>query len=407
MKNFIKGLVVGVATLSTVVGITMATTTEVKAEELGPKNTAVLTKELQIPNGVIVPETTFKFTVTPKGVESGGGTLDETRKDECLTWEIDDITFSSSEKATSDNKIVKSTDVWSKISDLKFAAPGIYYYEIAETQPGSVGDITYSKAEYTVRILVENTDDGLKVTGIIVDRLKDDDGNPVTGKVDPAPKPDDGNHSEFRFINKYRGLTKIQVKKIVAGDGSGDFGDREKDFAFTITLNLPETVSADFDEVVYSKKNVKSEEVANEKVTITNRTGETQISLKHGETIEFTKLPVGSTYTVVEKIETNYTPTAKVTGLGTNTGDNATSDKVEGNTFTVTVDSTDKLFVQAEGKKNSTDTEEIENATIVTNTFKSPSITGVITDNLPFVLMVAVAGAGIVFLTISKRRRAQ
>ncbi|MFR3686661.1 MAG: Spy0128 family protein, partial [Enterococcus sp.] len=277
MKKFIKGLAVGLATLSAVVGITLATAKEVKAEELGPKNTAFLTKELQIPNGVIVPETTFEFTVTPKGVESGGGTLDETRKDECLTWEIDDITFSSSEKATTNNKIVKSTDVWTKIADLKFAAPGIYYYEIAETQPGSVGDITYSKAEYTVRILVENTDDGPKVTGIIVDRLKDGDGKPVTGKVDPTPNPDDDNHSEFRFINKYRGLTKVQVKKIVAGDGSGDFGDREKDFKFTITLNLPETVSADFDEVAYSKKNVGNDEVAHEKVTISNRTGESKI----------------------------------------------------------------------------------------------------------------------------------
>ena len=49
----------------------------------------------------------------------------------------------------------------------------------------------------------------------------------------------------------------------------------------------------------------------------------------------------------------------------------------------------------------------IENTTVVTNEYKDPSITGVLTDNFPFIVMVLVAGAGIVFLTVSKRRRAQ
>ncbi|MBU5361850.1 hypothetical protein KQI58_12280 [Enterococcus raffinosus] len=400
MKKIVKRLVVGLATISTVVGITIAAATEAKANEENKSDvvdSAVLTKEFQIPNGVTVPEVEFGFTVTPKGVEDDDGVLDESKVGDCVSWTIDEtIKFNSSDKVTTGNKLEKSINIWPLIKDLEFSHAGVYYYDVNENITGN-SVIIDSKAIYRVRIFVQNTEAGPKVFGLIVEQIQDDTGTETGGKVDPTPKP---NHSEFRFINRYWELTKVQVKKIVAGDSGDDIGDRNKDFEFTITLNLPETTKTDFTKVDYKKTDKDGNETTGS-VTIdhSNLTGSLEILLKHGETIEFTNLPVGSTYEVVETSVKNYIPSAEVTGLGTS----GSSDQWEATEkYTVTVGGITDLFVQAEEKS----LDGIKNTTTVTNKYKLPNITGVITDNLPFILMILVAGAGIVFLTVSKRRRA-
>ncbi|MGL9729770.1 DUF7601 domain-containing protein [Enterococcus sp. DIV0756] len=392
MKNFIKGLVVGVATLSSVVGITMATTTEVKAEEALYEQEAVVTKEIKIPEGITVPNLKFDFTAEGLGTEETDGTVtpDATQPE----WLIPSIEFSkNSEPADvggTGNKAIKSTgNLMTTIKGLSFTHAGVYQYRVTET-PGSDAVIThYSQAEYLVRVYVENVPDeeggGVVVKGITVQKVKNDNNSPNGSKVNPSP--DTFENSEFRFVNEFWDDTNLVIEKKVVGDSA----DLTKVFNFEITLNLPTVVTAPTGhKVTYT---VGSDS------TVVEYTGTNPINvkLKHGEKITFANLPVGSTYKVVEKGEKSYEPTAKVTGRGTN---GSAVDGKAGVDYTVTVGAVNNLLVEAED-------ETTKNKTLVTNTFKSPSITGVITDNLPFVLMVAVAGAGIVFLTISKRRRAQ
>lgn len=396
MKRLMRGILTGIIGVSTVIGFMFVTAKVSEAVEAPMyEGSAVLTKELQIPFGTPVPDTTFEFTVDAKGIEDGAGGLDSSKAGECPTWVIDNLSFGNSDTISAANTIEKSTDIWTKINDLTFLHAGVYYYEISE-KPTSASTIIDSQAIYTVKVYVENTSSGPKVTGITVNQEQNDSGIATGKKVDPTPDP---THSEFRFINKYWDVTNVQVEKLVAADGTGDYGDRTKDFDFTLTLNLPSTTDETFTKVNYIKTD-KSGGTTTGDVTITNHpnpTGTLSITLKHGETIDFTNLPVGSTYTVAEKRSDGYTPSAEVTGVGTHgTGTDGTAGT---DLYTVKVDGKMDLFVLAE-------TAEIKNTTVVTNTFKSPNITGIIMENLPFILMVVVAGAGIVFIVLTKRRRA-
>lgn len=393
MKKFIKGLAIGLATLSAVVGITLATAKEVKAEETLYDQKAVLTKEIKIPEGITVPNLTFDFTAVGLGTEETDGTVtpDATQPE----WLIPSIEFSKSDEAAdvggTGNKAIKSTgDLMATIKGLGFTHAGVYQYRVIET-PGSDAVIThYSKAEYLVRVYVENVPDeeggGVVVKGITVQKVKNDDNLPNGSKVNPKPDEDYGD-SEFRFVNDFWDDTNLVVEKKVVGDSA----DLTKDFKFEITLNLPTVVTAPTGhKVTYT---VGSDP------TVVDYTGTNpiKVELKHGEKITFANLPVGSTYTVLEKAAKGYTPTAEVTGRGTN---GSAVNGEAGVDYTVTVGSVSNLLVEAED-------DTTKNKTLVINTFKNPSVTGVITDNLPFILLVAVAGTGIVFLTINKRRRAQ
>ena len=88
-----------------------------------------------------------------------------------------------------------------------------------------------------------------------------------------------------------------------------------------------------------------------------------------------------------------------MTGRGTNGTVKEAEEGLTDYTVTVVEDSKEITDLLVDAEKDGT-----TNKTTVTNTLKDPSITGVITDNLPFILMILVAGAGIAFLTISKRR---
>lgn len=406
MKGLLKGLVVGIASLSTVVGITLATTMEVKAAEATLYDgEAVVTKEISIPAGVTVPNLTFEFEVEKLGVEDGvapEGYVPDAQQPE---WAIPSIEFSESgeeaDKGQADNKAVKSTeDLMSTIKGLTFPHAGVYLYRVTEVDPKTTPDVIrhYSQAEYIVRVYVENKPGGgVDVKGITVLKEKEDNGdelNPAV-KVDPTPGSGDYGGSEFRFVNDFWDETELEVEKEVVGKSA----DLTKAFDFEITVTFPETTKEDFklNYTAPSETDPLSPIIYDGK----NRVYKVKVKLKHGEKITFSNFPVGGTYQVVEKVAKGYTPSAEVTGKGTHgTAKAPIKDAAE---YTVTivegVDEITNLLVDA--KEGTT-----INKTTVTNELGDPSITGVITDNLPFILMILVAGAGIVFLTVSKRRRA-
>lgn len=390
MRNYFKKMMFGLGVVSAMVGMALATTTKVSAEDTLYDQKAVVTKEIKIPKGVMVPDLAFEFEVEKLGTEDADGlvTSDSTQP----KWTIPSINFSNTDKGTADNKVVKSTDdLMATIKGLGFTHAGVYLYKVTEKKENPANVIThYSEAEYTVRVYVENTDTGgVVVKGITVLKVKDDGGGNIGTKVDPTPNPNDYGGSEFRFVNEFWDATDLEVEKQVSGNSA----DKTKAFEFKISLNLPTVVTAPSNhKITYTLSSDPSNEIEYTTNPIT-------IQLKHGDKINFKNLPVGSTYQVVETIAKGYEPSAIVTGRGTN---GTAKDAVEGSadyTVTVAKDSEEiqHLLVDAEN-------EVIKNKTTVTNTLKDPSITGVITDNLPFILMILVAGAGIAFLTISKRR---
>lgn len=382
---------------------------------------AVLTKVIKIPEGVIVPNLVFDFDAVPLGIadENGAPQQDSSQPE----WNLPSIKFSEDsdnpDKGGSGNKTVKTTDnllVKKVINEttilqlkdasaddatVNFEHAGVYLYEVTEIAPDPLDPedvIThYSQAKYTVRVYVENIEDKdgnslLTVKGLTILKVTDDNGGDVGAKVDPTPGSDtEYGGSEFRFVNEFWDDTNLEVEKRVAGNA----GDRTKAFDFDISLTLPTVVAAPDDhKITYTLSGDPTS-------TVFEYVGNNPISvkLKHGEKIIFKNLPVGSTYNVVETIAKGYTPSAVVTGRGTNgvATDGTPDDDLK---FTVKVGDVMDLLVDAES-------DTTKNKTTVTNEYKDPSITGVLTDNFPFIVMVLVAGAGIVFLTVSKRRRAQ
>lgn len=424
MKKIVKGIFVVIATLSVVASMALTAAVEVKAD--GQKHPlydeeAVLTKVIKIPEGVIVPNLVFDFDAVPLGEEDEEGNLFGTAPE----WKLPSIEFSEDsvnpDKGESGNKAVKTTDnllVKKVINEttilqlkdasaddatVNFGHAGVYLYEVTEKvpNPSDPEDVItrYSQAKYTVRVYVENIEDKdgnslLTVKGLTILKVTDDIGDDVDAKVDPTPGSDtEYGGSEFRFVNEFWDETELEVEKRVAGNA----GDRTKAFDFKITVTLPETTKKDF-ELTYttpSGSDPDSPIIYDE----STRIFEINVKLKHGEKISFKNLPVGSTYNVVETIAKGYTPSAVVTGRGTNgvATDGTPDDDLK---FTVKVGDVMDLLVDAES-------DTTKNKTTVTNEYKDPSITGVLTDNFPFIVMVLVAGVGIVFLTVSKRRRAQ
>lgn len=422
MKKIVKGIFVVIATLSVVASMALTAAVEVKVD--GQKHPlydeeAVLTKVIKIPEGVIVPNLVFDFDAVPLGEEDEEGNLFGTAPE----WKLPSIEFSEDsvnpDKGESGNKAVKTTDnllVKKVINEttilqlkdasaddatVNFGHAGVYLYEVTEKvpNPSDPEDVItrYSQAKYTVRVYVENIEDKdgnslLTVKGLTILKVTDDNGDNVGAKVDPTPGSDtEYGGSEFRFVNEFWDETELEVEKRVAGNA----GDRTKAFDFDISLTLPTVVAAPDDhKITYTLSGDPTN-------TVFEYDGNNPISvkLKHGEKIIFKNLPVGSTYNVVETIAKGYTPSAVVTGRGTNgvATDGTPDDDLK---FTVMVGDVIDLLVDFEQ-------DGIENTTVVTNEYKDPSITGVLTDNFPFIVMVLVAGAGIVFLTVSKRRRAQ
>lgn len=241
-----------------------------------------------------------------------------------------------------------------KEGKLIYDSVGQYVYTIAETipKPGLAG-VDYDQKEVSMKVTVVNddkTDNGLKIS--IISFTKN--GQKISGKVD-------GNkNEEAAFINTYT-ANKLEVTKKVTGPA----GDKNYPFSFTVTFNGPDGKTWDASKLTFAE-NAKNATYANNAWNFT---------LTHGESISFANLPKGVTYSVVEKY--------------LNTDNQITINDI----------------VYTASYENGTGTMEAAAKTAtVTNATKGFVDTGVILDNAPYILMLAVVAGGAMTLVIKKRR---
>ena len=224
---------------------------------------------------------------------------------------------------------------------------GVYEYTIKEVDAGTAG-VDYDATEYKLTVNVANNAD---YSGFVC--------YPVfangTGKVD-------------HITNTYTSGDLTIAKEV-----TGNMGDRQQDFTFTVTLQNPAGKTKNPESLEVTTEGLGTDEVSSNPATIVP--GEaTEFTLKHGQSITIANLPKGMTYTVVETAVENYETT------------------IDG------VPSTDRT---ASG--------EIANADVTVeyvNDYDNGTIdTGITTDNLPYiVLMGIVVLAGVAM--IAKRRMA-
>lgn len=161
------------------------------------------------------------------------------------------------------------------------------------------------------------------------------------------------------MTNKFDYTGTLTIAKVVAGN-SGDMVNDE----FTFKLEIDKDFECN--ESGYKLKGTDDPKVF-------------MITLKHGESVTLTNIPYGAKYTVEEIADNTYTTTTTFAEYlkGASTADSTILDG------------------------------EIDHASEVltfTNTRQTEIPTGVSLDSLPYVLMLALAGAGLVLMIARKRR---
>lgn len=225
----------------------------------------------------------------------------------------------------------------------EYTSVGIYTYTFTETDGGTAG-VTYRSAPITLVVTV--IEQGGKV------------------RVAAVHTEGEGKAKSGEFNNEYS-AGSLSVKKTV----TGIMGDKEKEFTVKVTFTAPEGDSVRED-ITYVDGTTTKTIAADEEGWTGSK--EVDITLKHNETVTFTNIPYGVTYTVVEN---DYT--------GKNNG------------------GYDEASYNFDDSNKKIDTAS-ENVTI-TNNKGGVVDTGINMDSMPYILMLAVVFMGL-FVFFSKKR---
>ncbi len=378
MKSF-KNKIVACALAFTLVGGAFAINPNVAEAANKPLQ---IKKVLNLPkDGVTTPNETFTFTFTKVGKNGGKDTTDMP--------DLGPVTaaFTSGDNEDKDGtaagkQLIKETG--NALNGVTFPEAGQYTYTVTEKEPETAHkttDMTYSQAEYTVSLFVKKVGDKFEVTEIQIKQTKNDKGEKGTGeKTEYKPGTgDDFAGNNFKFENNYdkkggNTTTDEGGDDITAADKKGfalkkiitdDTPDANAEFTFKLTVTKPEGSKSN-DEIF------KYFIAGNEGIVGTVQEGTYgtafDVQLKHNQRIIFSEVLLGS------KVEFDETNPGAYTG------------SVQSSTFNGTA-GTEKSGIigdQAGG-----------NFAVYQN--KTQTATGLLVDNLPFIALVAVAGAGIAF----------
>lgn len=370
---------------------------------------AAITVEYKMGNDVVTPENDVKFTFAKTAAPAGMNVSD------MPAISVANVKFNAGEDEIKDTT---ATDikVLRKQSDNFLASfktamdtstkmtTGEYVYKVTSTSTvtkAKTNDVfTGSDAEYKLNIFVaQHTDGKLYIKGLSIINTKNDagtdtgNGAKVNGK--PGSKEDgiESNFSGLKFVNEY-----------VAKAGSVDPTDpdvpdpnKPASYAFKVTNNT-ESKGSQTGSFDYTMKVTKPSGIATTDNTYVYYVNGTQKTGTYGTEVTFT-LPdtksmmikscyAGSKVTVDQKGVANWTATAETTFNG--------------------VKDTQKLSA-AVGKNLKVENKTLgqnENKVDYTNTYKDIAVTGIIVNNFPFIIMIAiavVAFAGIVAMNSKKR----
>lgn len=403
--NFKKQALSLVLSLAMVVGV--GVTTFASGPKPGVPQPAVekpkelkIKKVLTLPTeGVKTPQQTFTFTFTPQSFDG-----DTTKTTECPAINQATVDYTNNDGKDEQNKkydddatkngkqVIKLTN--DALANVSFSKSGQYTYTVKETAitENDANKIwNSSKAEYLISLFVKKEGTKFIVWNIEIKQTKNDDGteNTTDAKKEYEPgKPEDkykGNglafnndYEEKAGNNNPSGTTPTDDDKkgLVVDKKIDNATAEEKKLQFEFKLTVIKDSAADntknttFDYYVVDQNGQKG----NKQTGTYGETGNT-VKLKAGERIVLDGVLLGSTAKIEETDAQGYTPT--ITGKQTvvdtlkNTGIILSDDKDNGITFTNKID-----------KK-----------------------VGFILNNLPFIVLVAFAGFGILFFVKNKKEK--
>lgn len=399
LKKLVTASIAAVTALSVFRGVpTFADDNDVAtAKATGETSAKVsINKVLNIAEGITTPEATFTFSFTPKTGTSSNGAPYETIDSSNGQITDKNVSYSGTDVlATGQTNIKKETgDIFREVN---YTHAGEYVYTVAEKQNvgwkaiqknGSPIDfMTYDNRNYEMHVIVKNkTTGGTYISSVYFKQVTPS----VNGKVKPS---ESGTTYKYDlFTNIYRknagkitdpnepnpnkpNVSKVDpnakslvIKKVV----SGATADKSKDFTFKLT---------------FTKASTETSQSITGKIGETSKTfvygQETTITLRHDQSLVFDTIPAGTRYKLVETGSQGYTASAAYK-------ENGASKNQAG---TVSTNFTQDSILIGEKPNDNT----------ITNSLPDVTPTGLLIDNLPFILMIGLGLAG--FVVLSKKRR--
>lgn len=398
-KTFMKKLATGVVAAGTILSLLQVPNVLAEnevASSQNEKNVVVkVNKELDIAEGITTPTATFTFKFAPKTGQNSANVPYETVTPTNGTIPNRTVTYGAGDTLPQGKTaITKATD--DIFAGVTYENAGEYVYTVSEEQTGwtalanNIDTLTFDTKTYEMHVFVKNKSQG---TGTYISNVYFVDTTAVSTTAATAKKAGnteagtEGGSKVYKydlFKNKYTkkaGKTGDSPSTInpnadaltITKKVAGGLASKTKNFTFKLTFKAAST-----DETGTYTGTKGSEQIQFTKDV------EKEFTLHDGESLVFADLPAGTKYTLKEEGTSGYTPSSAYKENGTlKNGSTGTQSQA----YTVA----DVLI----GEK--------ENNNIVTNTLPEVTPTGLLIDNLPFIIMIGLGLFG--FILVAKRRR--
>ena len=398
-KTMMKKIVTGVVAAGTILSLLQVPNVLAEnevASSQNEKNVVVkVNKELDIAEGITTPTATFTFKFAPKSGQNSANVPYETVTPTNGTIPNRTVTYNGSDTLPQGKTaITKATD--DIFAGVTYENAGEYVYTVSEEQTGwtalanNIDTLTFDTKTYEMHVFVKNKSQG---TGTYISNVYFVDttaGSTTAASAKKAGNAEPGTEGGTKvykydlFKNKYTkkagktgdspstinpNANALTITKKVAGE----LASKTKNFTFKLTFKAAST-----DETGTYTGTKGSEQIQFTKDV------EKEFTLHDGESLVFPDLPAGTKYTLKEEGTSGYTPSSAYKENGTLKNGAAGT---QSQAYTVA----DVLI----GEK--------ENNNIVTNTLPEVTPTGLLIDNLPFIIMIGLGLLG--FILVAKRRR--
>ena len=399
LKKLVTASIAAVTALSVFRGVpTFADDNDVATAKANGETSAkvAINKVLNIAEGITTPEATFTFTFTPKTGTSSNGAPYETISDSNGKIAAKNVVYSKSDLLQPNQTSIKK-DTGNIFESVTYTHAGEYVYTVAETQNVGwaqilknsvpIDSMTYDNRSYEMHVIVKNKQSsGVYISSVYFKLVS----TSSTAKVKPSEKGE--LYKYDLFVNTYRknagkitnpneptpnkpkpenfnpGAKSLVIKKLVEGDSA----DKTKDFTFKLTFTKAST----------DDQGTFVGQVGSTSYTFENGKEKT-ITLHHDQSLVFDNLPAGTRYKLVESGSQGSKATASYNENGV----------IRNQTGTASADFTQTSILVGEKTNDNT----------ITNSLPNVTPTGLLIDNLPFILMIGLGLAG--FVVLSKKRR--
>jgi len=385
---------------------------------------AAITKVLELPVGTPTPQASFEFLVSPVEVDGCSERVDLDGMPVIGTngRVTIDLSTGSQESISGGVKQVYKESI-SLFAGINWTHTGVYTYRITEVEDTyacstsePIEHMTYSPGEYKITVFVDRASDGTfyaKYIGtmVVVPGAPDQEGG---DKVDPTPGGDpsvEGDYSQLIFTNNYYVINTpdnpdptndgvLRISKTVTGGALADHGQY---FDFDITISNPETLidpTRVYKAYVVDGRGVVSPiPAAQAPAGAINNDGLydyiefttaalTRIQLKDGQSLSFVDLPIGSLFEAREVDPRNYTASLV---LKVN---NVIEESKTAGALGASLGLAKPAYVGEE-----------ENSLAFTNSYREVTPMGIAVDDLPYIIVAALALLSLAALITTKARR--